>query len=129
MIDLTQIVQLLSQLGPYGWAAAALLIFIRYRSGKPILPFPVPGPSPSPAPQPVLPLPGPNDPAFPLVDLVLQRMRQLFPHLFGSAAAGAETIDQVLQKRAALSAELARRREAIQAELAKLAEVPLTPAQ
>jgi hypothetical protein len=56
-IDLAQILPFLNAYG--GWIGTAILMFLRYRNGQPVLPVlpPSPAPAPSPGPTPVAPHP------------------------------------------------------------------------
>lgn len=80
MLDLNSLLPLLAQLGPWGLAAAAAIMWLRARNGGPLLPVPKPNPAPQPDPLgPTVPaplLPAPDSGGTPLLDALLFALRR-----------------------------------------------------
>lgn len=80
-LDLNALLPVLAQLGPWGLAAAAAIMWLRARNGGKLIPTPAPNPAPVdptvPSPLQPAPLqPAPNSGGTPLLDALLFALRK-----------------------------------------------------
>lgn len=115
MLDLNQLQPLLTQLGPWGWAAAAVLGVIQFRRQNRSQPRP-----PSPV-TPAGPTPGPLLPDRPILNEILRRLRERSQNrAFGDAIEPAAGGSPLADLHAAVMVAVESRRAELQAELAAL---------
>lgn len=125
MIDLTQILPLVQQLGPWGWVAAGVLYFLQWRAKqRPNAPAPDAPPAPA--------VPAVPDLADAALKLLLERLKTRFPRLVGDDQAGRESIvreyqqirRQLLAERAAAVAKTAAIDDAVSGKATRDDEIP-----